>query len=118
MPELQSIALTQIALWYDPTRIQTWPRFLALLPEGAMAPTPTDLGRTFVTGRMTSEKHSAAFNRCEISGPRAPRRSAPASRCWSTRAIDDGVPAEQSWARTGPLLCCGSRGVALAVSVR
>ena len=62
MPELQSIALTQIALWYDPTRIQTWPRFLALLPEGAMAPTPTDLGRTFVTGRMTSEKHSAAFN--------------------------------------------------------
>ena len=62
MPEPLSIALTQLALWYDPTRIQTWPSFLASLPEGVTAKSPTNLGRHFVTERMTSDRHSAAFN--------------------------------------------------------
>lgn len=62
MPEPLSIALTQLALWYDPTRIQTWPSFLASLPDGAAAKSPTDFGRTFVTRRMTSDRHAAAFN--------------------------------------------------------
>jgi hypothetical protein len=60
--EPRSIALTRLALWCDPTRIQTWPKFLASLPEDALAPTPTDLGRAFVTTRMTSTGHAAAFD--------------------------------------------------------
>ncbi len=62
MPERPAIALTQLALWYDPTRIQTWPRFLASLAEGAVARTPTDLGREYATARMTSARHASAFN--------------------------------------------------------
>ncbi len=62
MPEPPAIALTQLALWYDPTRIQTWPRFIASLAEDAVAPTPTDLGREYATARMTSARHASAFN--------------------------------------------------------
>ncbi len=62
MPDTVSIALTQLALWYDPTRIQTWPGFLASLPQGVAAKSPTDLGRTFATQRMTSDRHAAAYN--------------------------------------------------------
>ena len=62
MPDHADIALTQLALWYDSTRIQSWPQFLAALPDGAAAPTPTDLGRTFFTERMTSLRHAAGFN--------------------------------------------------------
>lgn len=56
------IALTQLALWYDPARIQTWPAFLASIPDDAVAGSPTDLGRRFATQRMTSVRHSSAFN--------------------------------------------------------
>jgi hypothetical protein len=56
------IALTQLAPWYDPTRIQTWPSFLASLPPDAVGRTPTDLGRQYVTERMTSKRHASAFN--------------------------------------------------------
>lgn len=56
------IALTQLALWYDPSRIQTWPAFLASVPDDVVAGSPTDLGRRFATQRMTSERHSSAFN--------------------------------------------------------
>ncbi len=62
MPESPAIALTQLALWYDPTRIQTWPHFLASLAEDAVARTPTDLGREYATARMTSARHASAFN--------------------------------------------------------
>lgn len=62
MPDSISIALTQLALWSDPTRIQTWPSFLASLPEGVTAKSPTDLGRHFATERMTSDRHSAAYS--------------------------------------------------------
>ena len=56
------IALTQLALWYDPSRIQTWPAFLGSVPDDVVAGSPTDLGRRFATQRMTSERHSSAFN--------------------------------------------------------
>jgi len=56
------IGLTQLALWYDSTRIQTWPAFLAAVPADAVRQSPTDLGRSFATQRMTSERHSSAFN--------------------------------------------------------
>ncbi len=62
MPERPAIALTQLTLWYDPTRIQTWPLFLASLAEDAIARTPTDLGREYATARMTSPRHASAFN--------------------------------------------------------
>ncbi len=62
MPEPAAITLTQLALWYDPTRIQTWPHFLASLAEDAVARTPTDLGREYATARMTSARHASAFN--------------------------------------------------------
>jgi hypothetical protein len=62
MSSAPAIALTQLALWYDPARIQTWPAFLASVPDDALAASPTDLGRRFATQRMTSERHSSAFN--------------------------------------------------------
>lgn len=57
-----NIGLTQLALWYDSTRLQTWPAFLAAVPANAVEKSPTDLGRSFSTKRMTSERHSSAFN--------------------------------------------------------
>jgi hypothetical protein len=62
MTSRPEIALTQLALWYDPARIQTWPAFLASVPEDAVAGSPTDLGRRFASQRMTSTRHSSAFN--------------------------------------------------------
>jgi hypothetical protein len=62
VPDPRSIALTKLALWYDPTRIQTWPSFLAALPAGALARSPTALGLDFVTARVTSAGHAAAFD--------------------------------------------------------
>ena len=62
MTSTPEIALTQLALWYDPSRIQTWPAFLACVPDAAVAGSPTDLGRQYATKRMTSERHSSAFN--------------------------------------------------------
>ena len=62
MSKTPAIALTQLALWYDPTRLQTWPAFLAAVPEDAIAASPTDLGRDFATSRMTSQRHASAYN--------------------------------------------------------
>ena len=56
------IALTQLALWYDSSRIQTWPSFLASIPDDAVAGSPTDLGRRFATQRMTSNRHSSVYD--------------------------------------------------------
>jgi hypothetical protein len=62
MPECPTVALTRLVLWYDPTRIQTWPQFFASLAEGTIAPTPTDFGREHATARMTSARHASAFD--------------------------------------------------------
>ena len=37
MTSTPEIALTQLALWYDPSRIQTWPTFLASVPDDAVS---------------------------------------------------------------------------------
>jgi hypothetical protein len=60
MPASVAIGLTQLVLWYDATRIQAWPAFLASIPEGLTLPSATDFGRHFDTERMTDARHSAA----------------------------------------------------------
>src|SRR2546425_732228 len=60
MVETVRIGLTQLALWYDGTRIQTWPAFLASVPDTLQLPSATDFGRRFDTERMTDQRHAAA----------------------------------------------------------
>jgi hypothetical protein len=54
------IGLTQLVLWYDATRIQVWPAFLAQIPADLRLPSATDFGRRFDTERMTDRRHAAA----------------------------------------------------------
>ena len=60
MPESTRIALSQLVLWYDASRIQTWPSFLARVPRELLLPSPTEFGRRFATERMTDTRHAAA----------------------------------------------------------
>lgn len=60
MTELIEIALSQLVLWYDGTRIQTWPAMLAKVDPRAVLPSATDFGREHVTDRMTDDRHAAA----------------------------------------------------------
>ncbi|MCI0390297.1 MAG: hypothetical protein MOB07_16225 [Acidobacteria bacterium] len=60
MPEPTPVILTQLVLWYDPARIQSWPAFLSKIPEGTALKSPTDFSRLFVTNRMTDNRHAAA----------------------------------------------------------
>lgn len=54
------VALTQLVLWYDATRIQSWPALLAAIPEGQVLRSPTEFGRRYRTDRMTDNRHSSA----------------------------------------------------------
>lgn len=54
------VALTQLVLWYDATRIQSWPAMLAAIPNGIVLPSPTEFGRRYRSDRMTDRRHSAA----------------------------------------------------------
>jgi hypothetical protein len=60
MLETVSIGLNQLVLWYDGTRIQSWPVFLASVSETLELPSATDFGRRFETERMTDQRHAAA----------------------------------------------------------
>ncbi|MBT2989944.1 MAG: hypothetical protein KME65_13400 [Candidatus Thiodiazotropha sp. (ex Ctena orbiculata)] len=60
MPEVMPIALTQLVLWYDATRIQTWPALLSHIPQDLTLPSATEFGRRFYTARMTDKRHAAA----------------------------------------------------------
>jgi hypothetical protein len=60
MLETASIGLNQLVLWYDGTRIQTWPVFLASVADTLELPSATDFGRRFETERMTDQRHAAA----------------------------------------------------------
>jgi hypothetical protein len=55
-----TIALSQLVLWYDASRIQSWPALLAKTRPEETWPTATDLGRLHATDRMTDKRHSAA----------------------------------------------------------
>jgi hypothetical protein len=54
------IILTQLVLWYDATRIQTWPALLAKAEQDGRFASPTELGRSLATERMTDDRHAAA----------------------------------------------------------
>lgn len=58
--EAVRVGLNQLVLWYDGTRIQTWPAFLATIPDTLHLRSATDFGRRFDTERMTDQRHSAA----------------------------------------------------------
>ncbi len=60
MGEPVRIALTQLVLWYDATRIQAWPAFLAEIPPASALKSPAEFGRQFATKRMTDDRHTAA----------------------------------------------------------
>src|SRR5262245_33434105 len=54
------IALPQLVLWYDATRIQTWPSLFASVPADTVLASATDFGRAFSSQRMTDLRHAAA----------------------------------------------------------
>lgn len=58
--ELVAIALPQLVLWYDSTRIQTWPFLMAQAGDHVVMPSSTDFGREHFTDRMTDDRHAAA----------------------------------------------------------
>jgi hypothetical protein len=58
--ELVAITLPQLVLWYDSTRIQTWPSLMAQVEHHAVMPSSTDFGREHFTDRMTDDRHAAA----------------------------------------------------------
>lgn len=60
MIELVAIALPQLVLWYDSTRIQTWPSLMAQVEDNVVKPSSTDFGRKHFTDRMTDDRHAAA----------------------------------------------------------
>lgn len=60
MTEILPIALPQLVLWYDGTRIQTWPVLLAKIDTEVVLPSVTDFGLKYVTDRMTDKRNAAA----------------------------------------------------------
>jgi hypothetical protein len=54
------IALSQLVLWYNAPRIQSWPELLAAIPLDTCLKSPVEFGRRFQTARMTDMRHAAA----------------------------------------------------------
>jgi len=62
MMQTPFIALTQLVLWYDSTRIQTWPAMLSRADETTVYRSTRSFGAEFYTDRKTTSGHSAADN--------------------------------------------------------
>lgn len=60
MNNIVDVTLSQLVLWYDGTRIQTWPAMLAKIDPQIVFPSATEFGREHVTDRMTDDRHAAA----------------------------------------------------------
>jgi hypothetical protein len=60
--ETVAIALPQLVLWYDSTRIQTWPSVMANGDVDRVFPSTRAFGREYCTDRLTESGHSAADN--------------------------------------------------------
>lgn len=60
--ELVAITLPQLVLWYDSTRIQTWPAVMAQVDVGAVYASTRAFGKKYCTDRLTNSGHSAADN--------------------------------------------------------
>ena len=54
------IVLSQLVLWCNAPRIQSWPELLSAIPADVFFKTPTDFGRKFLSDRMTDPRHIAA----------------------------------------------------------
>lgn len=62
MTELVAIALPQLVLWYDSTRIQTWPSVMAKVEDNRVFSSTRAFGKEYCTDRLTDSGHSAADN--------------------------------------------------------
>lgn len=62
MTEIVAIALPQLVLWYDSTRIQTWPVLMAQVEDDSVFPSTRAFGKEYCTDRLTNSGHSAADN--------------------------------------------------------
>jgi hypothetical protein len=62
MSEIIQITLPQLVLWYDSTRIQTWPSILAKADPNLVYRSTRDFGKQCCTDRITKSGHSAADN--------------------------------------------------------
>lgn len=62
MSDPTRIALPKLCLWYDPTRIQTWPRLLSAVTPGQLFPNMTEMARLLVSDRAFDEKHPAPLD--------------------------------------------------------
>jgi len=60
--DMVSIVLPQLVLWYDSTRIQTWPAIMAKARPEAIYASTRAFGKEFYTDRLTYSGHSAADN--------------------------------------------------------
>jgi hypothetical protein len=54
-----TVALNQLVLWYDPTRIQTWPRLLIRVAADEVFANMTDFTKRYISDRSLDEKHGA-----------------------------------------------------------
>lgn len=53
------IALNQLVLWYDPTRLQSWPRLLVNVSQAEVFTSMTDFTKRHISDRSLDEKHGA-----------------------------------------------------------
>ena len=59
MSTTATVALNQLVLWYDPTRIQTWPRLLVGVAADEAFDSMTDFTKRHISDRVPDEKHGA-----------------------------------------------------------
>lgn len=62
MSETLAIVLPQLVLWYDSTRIQTWPAVMARANAEVVYASTRAFGKEYCTDRLTHSGHSAADN--------------------------------------------------------
>ena len=55
-----AISLSQLVLWYDAPRVQSWPALMSRVPPETVLASATEFGRRYDTERMTDTRHAAA----------------------------------------------------------
>jgi hypothetical protein len=59
MSDPANVALNQLVLWYDPTRLQSWPRLLVNVSADEVFSSMTDFTKRHISDRSLDEKHDA-----------------------------------------------------------
>ena len=59
MSSIAVVALNQLVMWYNPTRIQTWPRLLASVTREETFASMTAFTKTHISDRTLDHKHGA-----------------------------------------------------------